>query len=250
MASMAPSPSDPAPSDPAAAPRRFRGGSVVALLASARSVADDPADLVRRRRLVSAATIICGAVGLALALRMDHDSPLFNLAALGVAAVWAVGAALAGPLHLGTLELGGKPSRAVVPAFAIGAAIAAASIAAAFVVARIPFLADQVRDVLAFRQSGSLVVLGLVTALSGVAEELFFRGALWDAIPARHRIWGTTLAYTVATALAGNPMLALAAAFLGLIVALERRATGGVLAPIITHLTWSLAMLYLLPLVL
>ena len=36
---------------------------------------------------------------------------------------------------------------------------------------------------------------------------------------------------------------------LGLIVGLQRRATGGILAPIITHLTWSVSMLYLLPLI-
>jgi len=29
---------------------------------------------------------------------------------------------------------------------------------------------------------------------------------------------------------------------------LERRASGGILAPILTHITWSLSMLFLLPL--
>jgi membrane protease YdiL (CAAX protease family) len=34
---------------------------------------------------------------------------------------------------------------------------------------------------------------------------------------------------------------------LGAICGLQRRATGGILAPILTHLTWSVAMLYALP---
>jgi hypothetical protein len=31
------------------------------------------------------------------------------------------------------------------------------------------------------------------------------------------------------------------------VVGLQRRATGGILAPIITHLVWSVSMLYALP---
>ena len=38
-------------------------------------------------------------------------------------------------------------------------------------------------------------------------------------------------------------MLAFAAVLLGTLVGLERRASGGILAPILTHLTWSLTML-------
>ena len=42
-------------------------------------------------------------------------------------------------------------------------------------------------------------------------------------------------------------MLVFAAAVLGTIVGLQRRASGGVLAPILTHLTWSLTMAMVLP---
>jgi uncharacterized protein len=34
---------------------------------------------------------------------------------------------------------------------------------------------------------------------------------------------------------------------LGTVVALQRRAGGGALAPILTHVTWSLSMLFALP---
>jgi membrane protease YdiL (CAAX protease family) len=44
-------------------------------------------------------------------------------------------------------------------------------------------------------------------------------------------------------------MLSFAAVLLGLFVGLERRASGGILAPVLTHVTWSLTMLFALPLV-
>ena len=49
------------------------------------------------------------------------------------------------------------------------------------------------------------------------------------------------------TGASGIPLLVLAAAVLGLVVGLQRRVTGGILGPIVTHLTWSLGMLVLLP---
>jgi membrane protease YdiL (CAAX protease family) len=42
-------------------------------------------------------------------------------------------------------------------------------------------------------------------------------------------------------------MLAFAAVLLGVLVGLERRATGGIQAPIITHVLWSVTMLVALP---
>ena len=87
----------------------------------------------------------------------------------------------------------------------------------------------------------------MITFFNGIAEELFFRGAMYAAIPTHPVAW-TTLAYVVATLATGNVMLAFAAILLGTVCGLERRASGGVLAPILTHITWSLSMLLLLPL--
>jgi membrane protease YdiL (CAAX protease family) len=42
-------------------------------------------------------------------------------------------------------------------------------------------------------------------------------------------------------------MLGFAAVVLGAVVGLQRRASGGILAPILTHVTWSLSMLFALP---
>ena len=78
------------------------------------------------------------------------------------------------------------------------------------------------RTVLDFADQGSLPILVVVTAVNGIAEELFFRGAAYAAIP-RHPVAWTSVAYAIATAATGNVMLAFAAILLGVVVGLERR---------------------------
>ena len=95
---------------------------------------------------------------------------------------------------------------------------------------------------------GAPLILLLVTVVNGIAEELFFRGAMYAATT-RYPVPVTTLAYTIATLATGNVMLGFAAVLLGLVVGLQRRASGGILGPILTHCTWSLSMLFLLPLI-
>jgi membrane protease YdiL (CAAX protease family) len=94
---------------------------------------------------------------------------------------------------------------------------------------------------------GKLWIIFLITLVNGIAEELFFRGALFAAIGVRHPVLISTIIYTLATVAGGKPVLVFAAAVLGTVVALQRRAGGGVLAPILTHITWSLSMLFALP---
>jgi uncharacterized protein len=57
----------------------------------------------------------------------------------------------------------------------------------------------------------------------------------------------STVLYASTTIAGGNPLLVFTAAVLGTVVALQRRASGGILAPILTHITWSLTMLFVLP---
>jgi membrane protease YdiL (CAAX protease family) len=64
-----------------------------------------------------------------------------------------------------------------------------------------------------------------------------------------HPLRTTTLAYTASTAATGNPALVLAGLITSVIFGWQRDATGGVLAPAVTHITWSVLMLrYLTPL--
>lgn len=61
------------------------------------------------------------------------------------------------------------------------------------------------------------------------------------------RVALSTLAYTTVTACTGIPLLAVAAATLGLLVALLRERTGSLVPVVTTHLTWSMLMLFFLP---
>jgi membrane protease YdiL (CAAX protease family) len=202
---------------------------------------------LRRRQLVTACFVLGGAVLLALSLRIRPGSALFYPATLGLAVVWTVGAFTSGPLHLGRTMRGEEPGpRPLLMPVVYGVLLAGLFVVGGFVVRQIPWLDAQVRHVLDHAQHGSVPLLILITALNGVTEELFFRGALYAATT-RHPVVVTTIAYTAATLATGNVMLAFAAMLLGVLVALERRATGGIQAPIITHVVWSVSMLFVLP---
>jgi membrane protease YdiL (CAAX protease family) len=203
---------------------------------------------LRRRQVVSGLVVVLGGIVLGLSLRLDPGSAWFYLGSLTLSAVWAAGAFASGPLHLGRIARGPDFVRPVVAPLLVGLALAGVFVIGGLVVRQVPFLAGQVGDVVVFADRGSVPVLVLITAVTGAAEELFFRGAVYAATP-RYPVLVTTLLYAVATYATGNVMLTFAAAVLGLVVGLERRATGGIQAPIITHLTWSLTMLFALPLV-
>lgn len=212
---------------------------------------DTPAGL-RRRQWVTIAFLLLGGSVLAVSLRIEPGSIWFYPATVLLAAVWIVGAFTSGRLHLGRIADLDEPEvleRPVLPPFLLGAAMVGVFVVGALIVRGLAFLQpleDQIRNVLELANQGSLPILVVITALNGVAEELFFRGAAYAAIP-RHPVVWTTVAYTVATLATGNVMLSFAAVLLGAVAGLQRRASGGILAPIITHLTWSLSMLLVLP---
>jgi membrane protease YdiL (CAAX protease family) len=202
----------------------------------------------RRRRIVAVLTLLVGAGLLAWALRIEPGDRTFYVATLLLAAVWAAGALLSGRLHLGRAHtrVGGQ-ARPVVQSLALGTMLLAVFLAGALVVARIPVLREPVEELLDHARFGSLSLVAVLTALNGVAEELYFRGALYAAIGRRHAVLVSTIVYGLTTVGTGIPLLVLAALALGLVTALQRRVTGGILGPVITHLVWSLGMLFLLP---
>lgn len=209
----------------------------------------DTVSALRRRQQVSVAVIVVGAVMLAISLRIEPGSVWFYPATFAMAAVWIVGAFASGPLHLGRIGAWQDRETLVRPVLApilLGFALAGVFVAGGLVVRELPWLDEQVRSVVEFADEGSIPLLVVVTLVNGVAEELFFRGAAYAAVPVHPVLW-TSIAYVVATLATGNVMLAFAAILLGLVVGLERRATGGILAPILTHCTWALAMLFALP---
>jgi membrane protease YdiL (CAAX protease family) len=202
-----------------------------------------------RRRVAAGITLLVGSVVLGIGLTREPGSTDFYLLTVLLAVVWAVGAFLSGPLHLGWAHTrsGERHARPVLQPFLLGVLAVGVFCGGAVLVAQVPILRDLVNDVLDYARFASLPVVAVITLINGVAEELFFRGALFAAIGRRRAVLFSTLLYATATAATLNVMLVFAALVLGTIVGLQRRVTGGVLGPIITHLTWSLSMLFILP---
>lgn len=203
----------------------------------------------RRRRRVSIATLVAGAVVLGIALRQVPGDPSFYGWTLLLAVIWAVGACWSGPLHLGhaNTRTSGRYARPWVQSIALGVLVISLFLAGAVIVARIPVLREQVTGLLDHARYGSLPVVAALTVVNGIAEELFFRGGLYAAVGRRRAVLVTTIVYAATTVATGNPMLVFAAVLLGLLTGAQRRVTGGVLGPAITHVMWSSAMLLLLP---
>ena len=200
-----------------------------------------------RRRIVVGITLAVGATLLGLSFSVRQGDPSFYPLTFGLAATWMLGSLLSGPLHLGHILRGGTLRRPIITPIASGLLLAALFIIGAFVIRTIPALASLTEDVLGYARLGNLWIILVITLVNGIAEELFFRGALFAAIGVWHPVLISTALYALATIAGGNLVLVFAAALLGTVVALERRASGGILAPILTHITWSLSMLLLLP---
>jgi membrane protease YdiL (CAAX protease family) len=218
-----------------------------ALASPVPGIAEDPPESRPRRRWVVAATLLVGAVYLAAMLRIEPGDARFYWAGTGLAAVWAAGAFASGPMHLGTARARAHGYAPLVPSLILGLLALAVCLLAAALVARAPTLREPVDDLLDHARFGSLPGVLMITVLNGIAEELYFRGALYDALRRTHPVAVTTVLYALTTVGSGVPLLVIAALLIGLLTALQRRVTGGVLGPIIIHLTWSVGMLLLLP---
>lgn len=203
--------------------------------------------IVRRRRLMVCVVLVAGAVLLGFSLRIRPGDDAFYFLTVALAATWTAGAFLSGPLHLGGISWRGRNQRPVITGTTVGLVLGVAFLAGGLVAREIPPVAERITRVLQFTDFGPLWIIVLIAVINGVAEELFFRGALYTALGDFHPVAISTLLYMITTAASGNPMLGFAALILGTVCALERRATGGVLAPVLTHLVWGLIMVLALP---
>jgi membrane protease YdiL (CAAX protease family) len=200
-----------------------------------------------RRRIVVAITLALGATLLGISFSVRQGDPAFYPLTFGLAATWTLGSVLSGPLHLGHIQLAGRLRRPTITPIAVGLLLAALFVLGALIVRTIPSLVRLAEDVLGYARLGNLWIICVITLVNGIAEELFFRGALFAAIGVRHAVLISTVLYVLATVAGGNLVLVFTAAVLGTVVGLERRASGGILAPILTHVAWSLSMLFVLP---
>ncbi|MGF2952098.1 CPBP family intramembrane glutamic endopeptidase [Mycobacterium sp. THU-M116] len=208
---------------------------------------NEPPGVVRRRRVVVSVTLVVGAAVLGFSLRRHPGESSFYWLTLALAAVWTIGGFLSGPLHLGGIRWRGRNQRPVITGTMIGLLIGAVFVLGGLVAREIPPVAELITRVLLFAH-GSYLFIVVIIVINAVAEEIFFRGALYSALGRhRHPVFVSTLLYTIATMASGNPMLGFAAIILGTVCAFERRATGGVLAPVLSHVVWGLIMVLALP---
>jgi membrane protease YdiL (CAAX protease family) len=118
---------------------------------------------------------------------------------------------------------------------------------AARIARHIPPLDRAIGSALRYERDGSAPLVLLSASANAVAEELFFRGALWALVEDSHPVMSTTAAYIATTVTTRNPALVLAGAATSMLFGVQRRTSGGVLAPALSHLTWSVLMLRYLP---
>jgi len=186
-------------------------------------------------------------VVLGFSLRRHPGESSFYWLTLLLATVWIAGGLVSGPLHLGGINWRGRNQRPVITGTTVGLLLGGAFVVGGLIAREIPAVATLITQVLMFAHQGSFLLIVAITVINGIAEEIFFRGALYSALGRYHPVVISTVLYVCATMASGNPMLGFAAIFLGTVCALERRASGGVLAPMLTHFVWGLIMVLALP---
>jgi membrane protease YdiL (CAAX protease family) len=206
----------------------------------------ETAEVTRHRRRVVAGTSLAGAGLLGVSLSTRPGSKAFYGLTLGTAATWTVGSLASGRLHRGRMPTGHRLRQPTVVPVLTGVGAFGLFYAAALVSKRIPVLHRAIGSVLRYAEHGSGPLVLATTLANGAAEEFFFRGALYTAI-GRKPVAASTAVYLLATVATRNPALVLASAVMGTLFGLQRRASGGIQAPILTHLTWSVLMLRYLP---
>lgn len=194
---------------------------------------------------------LLGAGGLFLGRQAGDGSTGFYLftvltALVYVAAWWLWGSrnAFAGPGAV----------KEIIRGVVIGVALALVFIAGAVVVHQISFLAEPVAELMATPTQGGLLPTLAVLVINGIGEELVYR----DVAPRQLRalvntsevgvgVLSTAL-YCVVTIAMGVPLLIFAAAVLGAVAFYEASRSRRLYSPIAVHLTWSITMLFVMPL--
>lgn len=200
-----------------------------------------------RERLV-AAVALTGTGLLGASLATEPDSTQFYGLTFAVAGTWLVGGLASNPLHLRSVSTHDHSRRRlVITPILTGAVAFGAFFGAALVARRIPVLNEALTSVLSYADRGSDPWVLATTLANGVAEEVFFRGALYAALGAHNPVGASTALYMLTTSATRNPALVFASGVMGWLFAAQRCASGGIQAPILTHVTWSALMLRYIP---
>jgi len=203
---------------------------------------------MRRRRRIVGVVSLAGAGLLGKSLSTKPGSPEFYGLTLGVAGTWTLGGLASGPVHRGWVQdRDQRISRPVITPVLTGVVAFLVFYLSAVASRHVPVLDRAISSVLRYARVGSSRSVLLTTLVNGAAEEIFFRGALYAAVGKQHPVALSTAVYSLATTSTRNPALVLASAVMGALFGLQRQATGGIQAPMLTHLTWSTLMLRFLP---
>jgi len=183
---------------------------------------------------------------LALSLSAKGDDPVFYALTLGLAGTWAAAALASGPVPAGAVFT--RPGfRSIAEPVLSGLGTFALSYGAARLSRRSPLLNRAISSVLGYVDTGPTSLVVLTACVNGIAEELFFHGAVWDEAGPQWPVGKTAVVYTASTAATRNPALVIAAAATSLVFGQQRRQSGGVVAPALSHVLWSVLMLTVLP---
>jgi hypothetical protein len=202
--------------------------------------------IARRRLRVVCGTLLVGGVLLDVTLRVSRTSAWFTALGLLLAGVWTAGAFLSGGVPVFPRPWR-RPAQSLVAAVVVGGLAFLVFLVVYLLVRHLPLVSGALHHVLSNGDAGVSPTVLSVAIVTGIAEELFFRGAV-QSLPTRYDpVIFTTVVYVAVTAVTGNVALIIAAAIMGTIFSLERAATRGVVASITTHITWTVLMLLVLP---
>ncbi len=198
-------------------------------------------EALHRRRRAVAATGLVGAALLGAGLTAPAGSGRFYGFTAATAATYVAGALASGPIRRG------ESDRPIVTPAALGVGAFGVFYAGGLIAKRIPFARRAISRILGYAARGVDPLVVGVTLANGVAEEVYFRGAVYAAAGGRRPLAASTGAYVLATLATRNPALVFASGLMGALFAAQREVTGGVQAPAITHVVWSVLMLRFLP---
>ena len=190
-----------------------------------------------------------GGLGLFVSAISATASVGFYLGTFFSAAVWFVTWWLCG----NRAAMRGDFRREVPRGLIIGLGLIALFIVGALIVRFIPLLAAPVDELLGNMRTDTVAITLLTLVVNGIGEELFFRDVarrqFGKVMSPKAVLIATVLLYIAVTAAMGIPLLLVASVLIGGLAGMEAARSGNVISAITLHLTWSVGMAFLLPLI-